>query len=327
MSETSCLNEKFSTTRCVTREQPIFEINSGDKFDTQFCLTEEGQKQGEGGLRTLGYCKKNQPEKPLISVITVVFNGERFLEDAIQSVIKQSYDNVEYIIIDGGSSDDTLDIIRKYEHAIDYWVSEKDKGIYDAMNKGARLSSGLFVGFLNADDFFYLNTISDLAFNYIKNDFDYTFGPVDIFGEEDKYVETSIPIKDMNYTKGKYIGMPSHHQAIFIKKELFGKLNGYDLRFKIRADYDLVLRLLSISKKVWYFPSSVGAFRLGGVSGSYSTFLENFELLKKHNVGFLKRNLVTIESLLKVLVSRIIPDHCVRILRKIKPSGRYQKLN
>ncbi|MBA4260382.1 MAG: hypothetical protein C0446_14560, partial [Chitinophaga sp.] len=187
------------------------------------------------------------------------------------------------------------------------------------------LSSGLFIGFINADDFLYLNTISALATGFIENEFDYTFGAVDIWGGHDKYKETSFPIININYSKGFYIDMPSHHQAIFIRNNLFKKIGGFDLQFKLRADYDLILSVISSSKKVWYFPSSVGVFRLGGASGSYNTFLENFKLLKKHEVGFLKRNVVTFESLIKVFITNSLPDNAINFLRKINPSGRFQK--
>jgi len=151
-----------------------------EKFDTLLFLPEGEGRKGEGGLRTKGYFKFSYeynddlgfrvedldiPVKipqtsnlksqtyPLITIITVVYNGEKYLEETIKSVINQTYPNVEYIIIDGGSTDGTLDIIKKYEDYIDYWVSEKDKGIYDAMNKGILVSNGKYLLFLNADDF------------------------------------------------------------------------------------------------------------------------------------------------------------------------------
>ena len=126
--------------------------NQEENLKTTALLPKNKSRVGEGGLRTKGDYKKSYHGRPLISIITVVFNNERYLEDTIMSVLNQSYDNVEYVIIDGGSSDGTLDIIRKYEDEIDYWVSEEDSGIYDAMNKGIDLVMGDWVNFLNSSD-------------------------------------------------------------------------------------------------------------------------------------------------------------------------------
>jgi Glycosyl transferase family 2 len=109
----------------------------------------------EGGLRTKGINKIGTIDRPLISIITVVFNGEEKLEQTIQSVIAQDYDNIEYIIIDGRSTDRSTEIIQKYEHRIDYWKSELDAGIYDAMNKGIDLATGQWLNFMNCGDLFY----------------------------------------------------------------------------------------------------------------------------------------------------------------------------
>ena len=115
-------------------------------------LSEHKKIKFEGGLRKNGHFKKSNSNRPLISIITVVMNGAQFLENTILSVIEQNYDNIEYIVVDGGSSDKTLKIIKKYEHIIDYWISENDNGIYDAMNKGLNLSRGEWINFMNAGD-------------------------------------------------------------------------------------------------------------------------------------------------------------------------------
>ena len=108
----------------------------------------------EGGLRIKGSFKNDQDNKPLISVITIVFNDEKSIEETVSSVLSQAYSNLEYIIIDGGSTDNTLNIIKEYESSIDYWISEKDSGIYDAMNKGCSLAYGSGIIFLNSGDKF-----------------------------------------------------------------------------------------------------------------------------------------------------------------------------
>ena len=161
-NEVSELNPNFSTTRLVTREKPIIEKNPSSKVQSVLFLPPNPERKGEGGLRTKGYFKRSYDEVnnlshqstlPLVTIITVVFKGEKHLEQTIQSVVNQTYNNVEYIIIDGGSTDGTLDILLKNEERIDYWVSEPDEGIYDAMNKGIIISRGDLLLFLNCGDY------------------------------------------------------------------------------------------------------------------------------------------------------------------------------
>ena len=154
IENTIYLDEKYSTTKLLTREKPEIVNNSEDKFESVLFLSEGKERKSEGGLRTKGYYKKSYEDKPLISIITVVYNGEKYLEETILSVINQTYDNVEYIIIDGGSTDGTIDIIKKYNDNIDYWVSEKDRNMYDGINKGLKIASGDIVASLNSDDFY-----------------------------------------------------------------------------------------------------------------------------------------------------------------------------
>ena len=123
---TICLNQEFATTKLLVTEKPAGLAK----------LPMSGDRKGQGGLRARGYFKTTHQDKPLITVVTVVYNGREHLEDTISSVISQAYDNIEYIIIDGGSTEGTLDLIRAYDDCIDYWVSEPDDGLYDAMNKG-----------------------------------------------------------------------------------------------------------------------------------------------------------------------------------------------
>lgn len=177
----------------------------------------------EGGLRNKGYFKKSYTDKPLISVITIVLNDEKFIAETIKSVLCQPYSNLEYIIIDGGSTDNTLNIIKKYDRSIDYWLSEKDNGIYDAMNRGCRLAYGSGIIFLNSGDKFVGN-----VFNH-KPEIP-SLLPCKIY---EKYKANW----DKKISFAKY-GMPTSHQAMIFKN----KKIMYDLDYKYSSDYDYYIR-------------------------------------------------------------------------------------
>ena len=133
-------------------------------FKTLFKYPKTNQKRyGEGGLRLSNNLKQKEENKPLISIITVVKNNEKYLEQTIKSVLSQEYKNFEYIIIDGGSTDKTISIIKKFSNEIDYWLSENDHGIYDAFNKGMQLAKGDFIGIVNSDDTLERNALSILV--------------------------------------------------------------------------------------------------------------------------------------------------------------------
>ncbi len=161
--------------------------------------------------------------KPYISIITVVYNAEDQIEKTIQSVIDQNYDGIEYIVIDGGSTDNTVNIIKKYEEYIDYWVSEADNGIYDAMNKGISIAKGNGLLFLNAGDCFMGRVISDkITIPCFLN--------VKYYNAFDNLVD----IKIKNYK----LGIPNCHQGIVFEN----KGIKYDLDYKIASDYDFYLK-------------------------------------------------------------------------------------
>jgi len=190
-------------------------------------------KKLEGGTRSKGEVKISIAGKPLISVITVVLNGEKHLEQTIQSVIGQSYTNIEYIVVDGGSTDGTLDIIRKYEDKIDYWVSEADKGIYDAMNKGLDAARGDWVFFLGSDDALYNSrTISDATL-FLDKDMSLVFG--NIIYNDGKIVKSGFNMFTLLHNT-------VHHQSAFYNASLFRSWR-YDSRLRLIADYEMNLRI------------------------------------------------------------------------------------
>ena len=141
----------------------ITEFKTYEKWPVSSNIT----RFGEGGKRLKSQINQYDKNNPLISIITVTYNGEKYIEETFQSVFKQTNKNFEYIVIDGGSSDNTINIIKKYDSKIDYWVSEKDLGIYDAFNKGMQLCKGEYIGFINSDDIYEKNTIEILT-KYIK---------------------------------------------------------------------------------------------------------------------------------------------------------------
>ncbi len=228
------LNSKFSTTRSLrkTKEQNVLNYlkkikKPNDKFETILFLPKTKARESEGGLRTNSYFKTYNNQNPLITIITVVYNDEAYIEETILSVLNQSYGNIEYLIIDGGSTDQTVNIIKKYQNSIDYWVSEKDNGIYEAMNKGCRLATGDGLCFLNSGDKFVGNVFK----KNMKLPF---FIPCKIIANNKIYEKK---LSKINY------GMPTSHQAmVFLNKRIL-----YNLKYKISSDYDFFIRHGSFS--------------------------------------------------------------------------------
>ena len=205
---------------------------------------------------------KKLKKKSLFTIITVVLNDEKFLEDTIKSVIFQNK-NIEYIIIDGGSTDNTLSIIKKYEKYIDYWESKKDKGIYDAFNKGMQRATGEYVCFVNSADILKKNALKIIK-SYIDKNADVDF----IFGSVKKHwgiVHGYRPEK-INYSWGFY---SSHSTGFFIKLSSAKKIGIYNLKYKYHADYDYFYRMI-VKKKMKGISTKkneiTGIFARGGFS-------------------------------------------------------------
>ena len=180
----------------------------------------------DGGLRKQKKFKESKKNKPLMSVKTVVYNNEKYLEESILSLHQQNYDNYEHIIVDGGSKDKTLDIIKKYESKIDYWCSAKDKGIYDAFNKGMQLARGEYIGFLNSDDKYEKNTL-EILLKYISKYKDKDF----IFGAVKKHWGVLYGYRPYKiyWSWGFY---SSHSTGFFIKTSSAKRVGLYNLKHK-----------------------------------------------------------------------------------------------
>ena len=198
-----------------------------------------------------------------ISIITVSFNSEQTIERTIKSVVNQNYDDIEYILIDGGSSDRTVDIIKKYEKYISYWISEKDEGIYDAMNKGLRHSTGEIVAFLNSDDWYEENIFTDVASIFGDERIQLLCGDMYIHREGTvtrHHINEDVAQKVVRYSMGYT------HPTMFARKKLFDKYGEFDIQYKIAADYDWFLKVFDHNEKIKVIDKVLTNFSYGGVS-------------------------------------------------------------
>jgi glycosyltransferase involved in cell wall biosynthesis len=174
----------------------------------------------------------NSISQPLVTIITVVYNGEKLIEDTILSVINQTYKNLEYIIIDGASKDMSVDIIRKYDKYINYWISENDFGIYDAMNKGISFATGEWINFMNCGDTFYSKTIiEDIFRNEIDKEISIIYGDT-VFRCEDVLLLKKA--ENINILNGR---MPMCHQSTFTRRNILIQ-NLYSITYLINSDYE-----------------------------------------------------------------------------------------
>jgi glycosyltransferase involved in cell wall biosynthesis len=228
-----------------------------------------------------------------ISIITVVYNNEKTIEDAMQSVLGQSYDNIEYVIIDGNSKDKTVNLINEYKEKLGYFISEKDNGLYDAMNKGIKACTGDVIGILNSDDLYQdLDVIKDVMQQF-NNDpkLDILYGNL-VYVKSDDTNKIVRNWKSKGYYKRFFenANVPPH-PALFVKSNVYHESGMFDLQYKLAADYELMLRMFKkhdFNSK--YFNRLIIKMRLGGATNqSISNIVnQNKEILKSWKNNGLK---------------------------------------
>lgn len=261
---------------------------------------------------------------PKITIATVVFNGIKEIENTIQSVLKQDYSNLEYIVIDGASSDGTVDIIKKYDTQISYWLSETDKGIYDAMNKAINVASGDWILFMNCGDYFYSSTVISEIFHLNANYDDFAV----------VYGDAMFRFKDKTYLVEAYESapdrfMPFSHQSAFTKTNL-AKDNLFDTSYKITADTEFFLRLTRkgyVFKHLSIVVCSYDSYEGVSVSNESLRAEELVEMQIKHGASYTEyyANFIK-EAKKKEKLRKLLPSFIWDYLRLRKIKKQYKLL-
>lgn len=228
-----------------------------------------------------------------ISIITVSYNSVKTIETTFQSVANQSYEDIEYIVVDGGSKDGTLNSIEKYQSIISKWSSESDRGLYDAMNKGMKMATGDVVGLINSDDLFCDNQAIEKVMDVFINDPNLDSVYADLFYVSQNNTENIV----RRWVTGKQrrfkFGWHPAHPTLYIKKDVYTKYGSFNLDFKLAADFEIMLRFLDRYKiSTYYLEDAIVKMRLGGETNRSleNIYRQNVECIKAFKINNLKVN-------------------------------------
>ena len=228
-----------------------------------------------------------------ISIITVCYNSEATIENTFQSVAEQTYTNIEYIVVDGGSLDGTQSIIKKYDKNIDNWISEPDKGIFDAMNKGVLMATGDVIGILNSDDVFY----DKFSIEKVMHVFEYEQNLDAVYADlyyvsqhnTDKIVRRWVTGKQRKFSSGWHPG----HPTFYVKKKIYDSFGLYNTKLKLASDFEIMLRFIEKHKiNIFYLQEPIVKMRLGGASNNSlkGLYIQNIECLQSFKLNGIRVN-------------------------------------
>jgi len=256
-------------------------------------------------------------EKPFLTVVTVVLNRREYLERTIKSVLEQTFKGIEYIIIDGGSTDGTIEVIEKFGNRISFWKSEPDKGIYDAMNKAVAAATGEWLHFLNAGDMYYHKNTVQRALNCPYGAADLLYGDEEVvYDEECSVIKKARPLKDI------WKGMAFNHQSLFTKTALLRR-HPFQSTYRIAADYEFILFSLTQGTVFYYLGFPIAKVALGGLSDRNIRvhIREQWQIARKFRntpgVNFYYRYAV-ISAAFKKMLKALLPQHARNALVRYK---------
>ena len=248
-----------------------YSVGAKHRYETMFKPKQMVDAMLNQYLRLIGEAAKSfqdLPKKPKVSIITVLLDNKKYIKDAIESVLSQDYDNIEYLVIDGDSKDGSVEIIKSYKNKIHVFISEKDEGVYDALNKGISKASGDIIGLLHSDDFFdHPRVISIIVERFLKEKVEAVYGDLRYIGNTGKNEIVRVWKAGAYKPNFFYKGWMPPHPTFYVRREVYQKFGSFNTQLKFAADYELMLRfILKHQITLSYIPEFLVKMRVGGAS-------------------------------------------------------------
>lgn len=268
-----------------------------------------GRRKGEGGLRLRGVTRESRDGSPLVTILTVCWNSVKTIETTIKSVIRQGYGNIEYVLVDAASTDGTLDVIKKYVDQIDYFVSEPDRGLYHAMNKGLELASGDYILVLNSDDWYREDCVETLvhARDHSSAHFVSALAQYVDGAGNPRHV-----LRHMPFDESCRLRMPLRHETMLVSRDIYNAVGPYEESFRIIADFHLTRRIFDAGYTLFEVQEPLLFFRMEGVSHTNRNglFQERVEVVKERFPFLLRADAEKFAELTK-----LTPEQLDQLLR------------
>jgi glycosyltransferase involved in cell wall biosynthesis len=285
--------------------------------------TAAGHPRIEGGRRPDDAALiRDAGSGPLVSVITVVFNGASHLRRAIDSVLNQSYRPIEYIVVDGGSTDGTIDILRALDARIDYWISEPDTGIYDAMNKGIGYATGEIIGILNSDDWYEPDALKWSVEALQTSEAGYSYGSAYMVDATATRVGVARPVPVGQFARRVMSETPLPHPTMFVRRVAYDRCGGFDTGLKLAGDFELIARFQRQGVIGVEVPRTLVNFQLGGASDNPLVLRELRDVALRSGEPLLRVWGNYLAARATMAMKRLLPARAAGLLRGLKDSAR-----